>query len=597
MALRLSDRDRRMLAGDMGEGARMALAIIVRMAEVQDAPELMDVSLAHIDGCGLLSDASVEFAERLAGTGARVSVPTTLNMGPLDLQHWHEFGVAEDHAAMGIRQAQAYEGMGCVPTWTCAPYQGYLTPRFGQQIAWGESNAVAYANSVCGARTNRYADYIDICAAVAGRAPRVGLHLTENRRGNFLLRLDGFSFDDTFYPAFGYFLGRLAGARIPVIEGLPPTASGDQLKALCAAAASSGELALFHAVGVTPEAPTCEAAFQGAEPDEVMVVTPSDLAGAYDALSTAEEGDALDLVVLGCPHYSYDEFRRLVACIREVEGTSRIPFVVLTGTQSHALALRSGLLAEIEAFGGRVGLDTCVFHTPMVSSDAQVVMTDSGKCSYYAPGELDVRVAFGSLADCVRSAVAGRVCRRDENRHRSSSSSNASLESHIVPERQQRVPSLTTHHSSLATPAAARGRDATIQGKVVIAGQAEGVALVTAEPLSFWGGIDTATGEIIDRRHERSGACVAGRVFVLPSERGSSTGSAVLLECVRAGVAPAAILTTRVAPIIALGAIIADEMYGKTVPMAVLTEADLSSIRDGDRVTLGEDGTVVVDAG
>ena len=135
----------------------------------------------------------------------------------------------------------------------------------------------------------------------------------------------------------------------------------------------------------------------------------------------------------------------------------------------------------------------------------------------------------------------------------------------------------------------------TFQGKVVIAGRAEGEALVTSEPLSFWGGIDTATGEIIDRRHERSGACVSGRVFVLPSERGSSTGSAVLLECVRAGTAPAAVLTARVAPIIALGAIIADEMYGKTVPMTMLTEEELGSIRDGDRVTVAEDGTVTVE--
>jgi len=135
----------------------------------------------------------------------------------------------------------------------------------------------------------------------------------------------------------------------------------------------------------------------------------------------------------------------------------------------------------------------------------------------------------------------------------------------------------------------------TIQGRAIIAGRAQGEAVVTTEPLSFWGGIDTATGEIIDRRHEKSGACIAGKVFVLPGERGSSTGSAVLLECVRAGVAPAAILTERVAPITALGAIVADEMYGKTVPMAVLPADRLRAIRDGDRVTLAEDGTVTVE--
>ncbi|MBL7223373.1 MAG: DUF521 domain-containing protein, partial [Candidatus Brocadiae bacterium] len=192
MGLHLTPDDERMLDGHHGEAARLAMAIVARMAEVTDATELMDITQAHIDGCGLLSGASLEFAERLANGGGRVCVPTTLNMGPIDLQHWRDFAVPEDYADRAVRQGRAYEAMGCVPTWTCAPYQGYLTPRFGQQIAWGESNAICYANSVLGARTNRYADYLDICAAVTGRVPKQGLHLAENRRGQLLIRLVGF---------------------------------------------------------------------------------------------------------------------------------------------------------------------------------------------------------------------------------------------------------------------------------------------------------------------------------------------------------------------------------------------------------------------
>jgi len=311
--LRLSDRERRMLDGELGEGARLAMSIVARMAEVMDASELMAVTQAHIDGCGLLTDASLELAETLAGNGAKVSIPTTLNMGPLDLQHWREHGIDEAFAAKAIRQAEAYETMGCIPTWTCAPYQGYLTPRFGQQIAWGESNAVAYANSVLGARTNRYGDYIDICAAITGRVPRCGLHLTANRRGQLLLRLVGFEpellGDDIFYPVFGHLLGPLVGEKIAVIEGLPPGATDDQLKALGAAAASSGSVALFHAVGLTPEAPTRQAAFQGGEPERVIDVRVADWQEALADLSTAEEGAKLDVVVLGCPHFSFAEFR------------------------------------------------------------------------------------------------------------------------------------------------------------------------------------------------------------------------------------------------------------------------------------------------
>ncbi|MFW6162502.1 MAG: aconitase X, partial [Planctomycetota bacterium] len=204
MPLILTDLDQRLLDGARGEGAALALRIVVRMAEALEAGALMDVSQAHIDACGLLSDSGLEFAERLAGSGAEVAVPTTLNMGPLDLQGWREQGIDAAWAAKAIRQAEAYETMGCIPTWTCAPYQGYLCPRFGQQIAWGESNAVVYANSVLGARTNRYGDFLDLCAAVTGRVPRCGLHLDEHRRGQFLVRLVGFDADslrgELFYP-------------------------------------------------------------------------------------------------------------------------------------------------------------------------------------------------------------------------------------------------------------------------------------------------------------------------------------------------------------------------------------------------------------
>ena len=346
-------------------------------------------------------------------------MPTTLNMGPLDLQNWQRFGVPEDFAAKAIRQANAYTAMGCIPTWTCAPYQGYLTPRFGQQIAWGESNAIAYANSVLGARTERYGDFMDICAAITGRVPKHGLHLAENRRGQILLQLKDFEPEllrgDIFYPVLGHLLGPLAGEKIPVIEGLNADATDDQLKALCAAAASSGAVALFHAVGLTPEAATREDAFQGAEPERIIDVRRADWDAALADLSTAEEGAKLDLVVLGCPHFSFAEFRRLAECIRAEGGRARHPgvgFLVITSQQAHSLLLRSDLLDELTAFGVEITLDTCVFHTPMVRAHTKVIMTNSGKCAYYAPGELDVQVAFGGLADCVRSAAEGRVCRR-----------------------------------------------------------------------------------------------------------------------------------------------------------------------------------------
>jgi predicted aconitase len=388
------------------------------MAEVYGADELLDVSQAHIDACGFVSQSGLEFAERLVTLGGRVVIPSTLNMVPLDLQNWESVGMPEEHARQARRLAQAYLDMGCIPTWTCAPYQGYLTPRFGQQIVWGESNAVVYANSVLGARTNRYGDYIDICAAITGRAPRSGLHVKSNRRGQVLVRVDRLPpavFDDeVLYPMLGYLLGDAVQDEVPVIQGLPIEVTGDQLKALGAASASSGAVALYHALGVTPEAPTLEAAFQGGEPDRVIDIDLADLARAWADLSTVDERVRLDAVVLGCPHFSYAEFEQLAEAIERQGNPSLAPdvrFLILTSQTCYSLLSRSRLIEPILSFGAEIILDTCTLCAPLLSTDTSVIMTNSAKQAYYTPGELSAGVGFGSTLDCVRSAVKGVVCR------------------------------------------------------------------------------------------------------------------------------------------------------------------------------------------
>lgn len=416
MTLHLSDSDRRLLAGEGGPAARLAMSILVRMAEVQEAAEMLDITQAHIDSTIYIGEASLEFAERLAGWGARVSVPTTLNVSGLDEQHWREWEVPADWAEKAHRQMKAYASMGCLPTWTCAPYQTSLAPRFGQQIAWGESNAIVYANSVLGARTERYPDLLDISAAITGRVPAVGLHLTENRAGNLLVRLSGvperLQEADSFYPVLGHLLGRISGNRIPVLVELAARPTDDQLKALGAAAASSGSVALFHIVGVTPEAPTVEAAFQGGAPAEEVVLTMNDLRGARRDLTTVG-GSELDLVVLGSPHFSLSEFKRLASLLEGRRRHTDVEFLVTTSRAVRELARAAGFLQPLERFGGRLTVDTCILATPMLPNTVKTLMTNSGKYAYYAPGLLGVQVVFGSLADCVSSAVSGRVVRDD----------------------------------------------------------------------------------------------------------------------------------------------------------------------------------------
>ena len=415
--MHLSPHDRALLSGDLGPAARMAMSIIVRMAEIQGAPELLDISQAHIDSTIYMGEAGLEFAERLAKLGAKVAVPSSLNVSGLDECHWREWSVPEDWAAKAQRQMIAYHSMGCVPTWTCAPYQTSMAPKFGQQIAWGESNAIVFANSVIGARTERYPDLLDICAAITARVPALGLHLTENRAGQLLIRLKDVSLavqqDDAFYSVLGLLLGRLAGQRIPVIDGLEAVPAEDQLKALGAAAASSGAVALFHIVGVTPEAPTLEAAFQGRAPLEEHIITMQQLRDARRELTTAA-GTKLDMVVLGSPHFSLAEFRQLAPLLAGKQRHPDVQFLVTTSRIMRDLAGQAGVLENIETFGARLTVDTCVLATPMLPKSIKVLMTNSGKYAHYAPGLLSTQMVFGSMADCVESATQGRVV-RDES--------------------------------------------------------------------------------------------------------------------------------------------------------------------------------------
>jgi predicted aconitase len=405
-----------MLSGYFGPAAQMAMRIIVRMAEVLGAAELLDITAAHIDSTIYLGEAGLEFAERLARLGARVAVPTTLNVSGLDEHGWQDWAVPADWADKARRQMVAYQGMGCLPTWTCAPYQTDLKPTFGQQIAWGESNAIVFANSVLGARTERYPDLLDICCAITGRAPAVGLHLAPNRAGQILLELVDVPLalqqDDSFYPVLGYLLGKVAEDRIPVVTGLAARPTEDQLKALGAAASSSGTVALFHIVGVTPEAHSVEAAFQGREPVRRVAVTLDMLCRARQELTTAE-GAALDMVVLGSPHFSVAEFIQLARLLRGAHTHPSVQFLVTSSRAMVHLADKAGALAPLYDFGGKVTVDTCILATPMLPQEVKVLMTNSAKYAYYAPGLLNTRVAFGSLADCVQSAMTGRVTRDD----------------------------------------------------------------------------------------------------------------------------------------------------------------------------------------
>ncbi len=406
--MELSDWDRACLSGAKGEGLALAMKLLVKMGEISGAPRMLDVSSAHIDGGLYHGQAGLDFAARLASSGGKVRIPTTLNVSSLDLIHPDLYRGDRETAAAARRLMDQYVEMGCRQTWTCAPYQLRDRPALGEHIAWAESNAIVFANSVLGARTDRYGDFLDISAALTGRVPEAGLHLRDERAATIVFDVrrlpERIRSSALFFPVLGHLVGRVAGSRVPAIEGLT-AASEDELKAFGAAAASSGAVALFHAIGITPEAPSKDDALQGKD-TELHAVTEEEMTGALRELSTAQEG-AIDAISVGTPHMSVAELERLADLFGDRGVAEDVVFYASTGRDVLRAIEERGLAARLTGAGVRFVTDTCTYITPILHRDVRVVMTDSAKWAYYAPGNLGVEVVFASISTCVETAVAG----------------------------------------------------------------------------------------------------------------------------------------------------------------------------------------------
>ncbi len=401
-----------MLAGEFGAGIALAMRVVTRVAHAMQASHLLDIVGAHIDSCLYHGPSGIDFVERLGVDGARVAVPSTLNVSSLDLMTPSRFRGSDELASSARRLMDGYVALGCAPTWTCAPYQEDNRPGLGEHVAWAESNAIVFANSVLGARTHRYGDFIDICAALTGRAPAAGLHLDDARRGTVVYRLQAIRAEllacDALAPVLGYLVGSDCGTHVPVIDGLPAGQPEHRLKALGAAAASSGGVGMFHAVGVTPEAPTLEAALHGERPTRTVSVTARMLREVRDRLAPTA-GAEIGAVCLGTPHYSVEEFRRLHELLDGRVASPRVAIYVNTSRAVwHEVQLRGWAEALVEA-GVRIVQDTCTYITPVMEPFVGLALTDSAKWAHYAPGNVQVDAAFATIEDCVESAVAGVV--------------------------------------------------------------------------------------------------------------------------------------------------------------------------------------------
>ena len=389
----------------------MAMRIVAETARLMGAERLLPIESAHIDGALYHGDSGTYFAERLVAGGAKTAVRATLNVGAIDLTGCSRNRLPPHELEMAKRMMVAYQQLGCESTWTCAPYQAGHRPRFGSQVAWGESNAVVFCNSVLGARTNRYGDFLDIACAISGRAPDYGLHRTENRRATVVFDVSQvdqqFLKSDLAWPVLGNLYGRLIGDAVGVITGLPMRPWEDILKAFGAAAASSGAVGLFHVAGATPEAPDVETALNGVPPLEHIAVTSDMVRDAQTRLSTAERADRIDAVAIGSPHLSLEEFDSLR---RLLSGRQcAVPIYACTGRHVLRILERDGDRRELERLGVVIVADTCIVVTPILPpKPGAILMTNSGKFAHYAPSNTGYSVLYGSLGDCVESAVWGK---------------------------------------------------------------------------------------------------------------------------------------------------------------------------------------------
>jgi len=406
--VRLTDEDKALLRGEKGPALRLAAELVVAVGEAEGAASLVDIVSAHVDGCLYHGPSGLDFVLELVAGGGQVAVPTTLNVGAIDLLHPDLYRGDRASAESARRLMDAYTDLNCTPTWTCAPYQLPERPGMGDQIAWGESNAIVFANSVLGARTNRYGDFLDICCALIGRAPLSGLHTDEGRGARLVFELavpDRILDSDLLYPTLGHLLGERCGSEVPVIIGLDRRADEDRLKALGAAAASSGSVAMFHAVGVTPEAGTLADALGGERPSQRIVVGQEMLSEARRSLSTGN--GPVGAVSVGTPHISPAGLADLAAMVTGKHTT--IPFFVNTSRATLAVAEETGDAGAVRDFGATIVTDTCTYITPIIGEVQGAVMTDSAKWAFYAPVNLGVDVVFAALSDCVATAVTGKT--------------------------------------------------------------------------------------------------------------------------------------------------------------------------------------------
>jgi predicted aconitase len=408
----LTNEEARMLHGDMGPTVKTGMEILVALGESYGAERLVPVNNVHISSVSIMTatEAGMKFIEDIRNQGGKFVSRVTTNPTAIDPTRWQELGIPETDNVLQNRLTDAFAGMGANTCNTCVPYLVGNTPRLGEHLAWAESSAIVFANSVYGARTNREGGPSALAAALTGRTPECGFHLKENRYGKLLIKVETPLNDMTDYGTLGYFVGKIAGQDTPVFTGIPADPTLEELKALSAALAASGGVSMFHAVGVTPEAPTLEEAFGGKEIQANFIFGAAEKDQAEAALNR-EPSNHVDWILIGCPNASVQEIREVAEAVKGKKIHKDVALWVTTAGAIHAMAERQGYVRAIEEAGGIVVRETCPFlaRSRVIAEKKRykTLTTNSAKMAHYAPGQFGLPTHYGNLDRVMRAAIDG----------------------------------------------------------------------------------------------------------------------------------------------------------------------------------------------
>ncbi len=411
--MQLTREENEMLEGKYGYAVQKSMEIMVGLGECYDANRMIPIASAHLVAGFKMGKAGALLCEEMARKGGKFKAFTDTNPLGIDPLLWQDLGFPEEFARKWLKLINTCAEMGMFLSNTCTPYLVGHFPRSGEHIAWSESSAVVFANSVLGARTNREGGPSSLAAAFCGRVPEYGFHLDQNRLGDLEIRVTADLKELNDFGALGYFTGKLAEDRVPVFTGITAPISVDQLKHLGAGTATSGSVALFHIVGITPEAPDREAAFGGRElkDGQIFEFSEKDLKETRESLCRPTERQ-INLVILGCPHASIGEIKDIS---RILEGKKLKPSVelwVLTSRIVKDYADRMGYKEIIESAGGKILSEFCPLLAPngyLKNRGHRIAATNSVKMCRIAFMDFDVNIPsyLGSTEDCIEAAVSG----------------------------------------------------------------------------------------------------------------------------------------------------------------------------------------------